>query len=567
MLSDGAAESRSCFTSVHVSRLRPRKLHVPIICDVLRHTSKRQPMQAALQPDEEAIHSNQSTKVILFLTSFVVVPFLTYVLLNVENDSYQIARQTFNAAMATGFDPTLTSPESPEYIAMSNLYNDSMQSLFVLLLSKRLALYFIATLATLYSGYRAHEGISQIRCGAFTGPGEALDRLNNEILDGKDYLKARSSDENLSTQEYEDRGDDRDIFASMIDQDEESSSNAGKILALSLPLALTASLVASYGIIVAGKHSTALPVADDSIFYDMQVWFSSNFPYLTALPGFILCMLFVSAEFRRVFPNHRSTADDSASTKTPIVSSGNVLALLYVTGAYLAKTYPTISFGDQAATINLDLWPLQNGVNIAITTTVTRALAPILVSSSSKSIRTIALALGGITIFDGVSVFGTVANAEIDASSSQASVMEVVAKSKLALQASTSASPWQPGLLEIIVGHNNNQVAEALGLGDVVFPACLVAWALNADTFDSTTDDGNERLSASMFKYGYTLAATFGYVLASIVMEITGSFSLLGNRGGLPALVFFIPIMLLCVTAVAWRRNELTEVWGDAQEQ
>jgi hypothetical protein len=112
-------------------------------------------MQAALQPDEEVVHSNQSTKVVGALSSYFIVPLVTSAILNVENDSYQIARQAFNAAMATVFDPKLTSPESPEYIAMSDLYNDSMQSLFVLLLSKRIALYVIATVATLFSGYRA----------------------------------------------------------------------------------------------------------------------------------------------------------------------------------------------------------------------------------------------------------------------------------------------------------------------------------------------------------------------------------------------------------------------------
>jgi hypothetical protein len=267
-----------------------------------------------------------------------------------------------------------------------------------------------------------------------------------------------------------------------------------------------------------------------------------------------------------VLPNQHLIVDGSTSTKTPIISSGNVIALVYVTAAYMAKTYPTISLGEETATASLDLWPLQNGVNIALTATVTRALAPFLVSSSSKSIRTTAMALFGVTIFDGVSVLGTVVNAEMGTSSSQASVMEVVAKSKLASEASNLVSPWQPGLLEIIVGHNNNQVTEALGLGDVVFPACLVAWALNADSLDST-GGGDERSSISMFKYRYTLAATFGYVFASLVMEIIGSFSLFGNRGGLPALVFLIPIMLLCVTVVAWRRNELAEVWDDADLQ
>ena len=150
---------------------------------------------------------------------------------------------------------------------------------------------------------------------------------------------------------------------------------------------------------------------------------------------------------------------------------------------------------------SIDLWPLQNGVNVALATTVTRALAPFLVSTSSnskKSIRTIALALIGVTLFDAISVFGTVVNAAMDAIPTESSVMEVVARSKLA---STSQSPWQPGLLEIVIGHGNAIITDALGLGDVVFPACLIAWGLNADACRSasdvgvaTTDEVNDKL-------------------------------------------------------------------------
>ena len=87
-----------------------------------------------------------------------------------------------------------------------------------------------------------------------------------------------------------------------------------------------------------------------------------------------------------------------------------------------------------------------------------------------------ALALVGLAIFDAVATFGTVANAATSAAdvpSASMSVMEAVARSKLA--------SWQPGLLEVIVGHDNSVVTEALGLGDVVFPSILVAWGLAVD--------------------------------------------------------------------------------------
>ena len=157
----------------------------------------------------------------------------------------------------------------------------------------------------------------------------------------------------------------------------------------------------------------------------------------------------------------------------------------------------------------------------------------------------------------------------MDAIPTESSVMEVVARSKLA---STSQSPWQPGLLEIVIGHDNAVITDALGLGDVVFPACLIAWGLNADACCSASDVGvatidevNDKSfhhSEPSWKYHYTSAAIAGYLFGSFLTEIVGSFSLLGKGAGLPALVFLVPIMLMFVTFVSWRRGEMEEVWG-----
>jgi len=263
-------------------------------------------------------------------------------------------------------------------------------------------------------------------------------------------------------------------------------------------------------------------------------------------------------------------------------------------------------------------------VNIALATTVTRALAPFLVgfpfssypsatTSGSKtmdskgktqkklhlSIQTIALASLGVTLFDAISVFGTVVNAaSIDdmigsssnliaadtASSSSISVMEAVARSKLSSSSVSSSSsgisPWQPGLLEIILG---GRVTDALGLGDVVFPACLVAWAFVADAvavrnrlveeFENNGEgNGDYSNNGAVFSvngvsnkgsylYSYTTAAIMGYILGSFLTEIAGSFSLLGpGSSGLPALVFLIPCMLIAVVLLAAVRGEAEDV-------
>ena len=174
----------------------------------------------------------------------------------------------------------------------------------------------------------------------------------------------------------------------------------------------------------------------------------------------------------------------------------------------------------------------------------------------------------GLALFDAVATFGTVANAAADAAP-PASVMEAVARSKLA--------SWQPGLLEVIVGHDNSVVTEALGLGDVVFPSVLVAWGFAADdddaddaesvdgrrsSIDDNFDYGSDRGISGVGGHPYASASVLGYLFGSLVTEIVGSFALLGPRSGLPALVFLIPSMLGAVTTIAWSRNELQDVWG-----
>lgn len=162
-----------------------------------------------------------------------------------------------------------------------------------------------------------------------------------------------------------------------------------------------------------------------------------------------------------------------------------------------------------------------------------------------------ALALIGLTLFDAISTFGTVANAAETITSTQ-SVMETVARDKL------SSGGWQPGLLEVIVGQNS-KVTDALGLGDVVFPSSLVAWGIVADNSNQPQNNDSEDGLASN---DYSSAAVGGYVIGSFLTEIVGSFNLLG-RGGLPALIFLVPSMLISISAMAWSKGELDEVWGE----
>ena len=464
------------------------------------------------------------------------------------------------------------------------MYNESMQSLLVLLLSKRVALYFLATLATVYAGWRASITIGAIERGDLGGPGMALDYLNREVLKGEKRawlldddgggggVGGNNGDDANATvdvgSESEKKVDDDDndkLFATLVD-DSPQSTKVGGAIAIILPLVLGASLTLSYtlisffkGVGVDGSSISSSIIGDEYLSAIQGV-----LPYLTSIPSMVLCVLFVATEFRSV----STSSSSSSSTSTSWLHAENVAALLYVAGAYIAKVYPTITIGGEW---NLDLGPLQNGVNIAFAATVVRALSPFLISytstvdessstSSSKmpsiSIRTMALALIGVTMFDGISVFGTVANAAtVDTTTS---VMETVATYK------ADAQLWNPGLLSVVVGHNQNaKITEALGLGDVVFPACLVAWGFFADAIGTPTNDASDEAGGEMPKrqISYTTATTAGYVLGSAATEIVGTF-LLGSGRGLPALIFLIPSMLIAVTTVAVSRGELNEVWG-----
>ena len=495
--------------------------------------------------------------------------------------------------MAAAAIPPNAASDSLEYMSASNMYNTSMQSLLVLLLSKRVALYFLATMATLYAGWRASVTIVAIEMRYLGGPGMALDNLNREVLKGETsvaiingsssssssitnaaddvvddatMMKNSSSDK----EKEEDDDDDEKLFAKLVDNSPQSTKIGGAI-ALTLPLLLGASLALSYTLISFfknGSSSEGLPLIPSS-FIGNEHWSAIQgvLPYLTSIPSMALCLLFVATEFRSV------STTKAPSTKTSSMMCGeNIAALFYVVGAYIAKVYPTITIGDW----NLDLAPLQNGVNIAFAAVVVRALSPFLISYTSTSgssstssstppsisIRTMALALIGVTMFDGISVFGTVANAAtIDTVAPAASVMETVATYK------ADAQLWNPGLLSVVVGHSQNaKITEALGLGDVVFPACLIAWGFFADAVgkSTTTDDTEVNEAPKKQQISYTTATTAGYIIGSAATEIVGSFSLLGGGRGLPALIFLLPSMLLAVTTVAWSRGELNEVWGSS---
>jgi len=291
---------------------------------------------------------------LLPLAMYTIIPFIPSAVLSTLNDQYLTVKGQFNLAAASLLPNTPT--DSLEYLSAQDIYNESMQKLFVLLLSKRLMLYFLATLATLYAGWRASSGVLAIRDGRFSGPGDHLDKLTEEVLKGKTSFGSTSSEEGKD----EKKSDEDQLFATLVDDD---VSNVSTKLALVLPLVLGSSLAFSYLLTVITP--SVEESASNGSFQDLL----SSSSYLSSLPSAAICLLFTAAEFRWLLPSSDKQQDSGSTTSTaPLLCVGNVLALAYVLLAYGATYYPTLN--------NTDLWPLQNGVNIALGATVARAYLP-----------------------------------------------------------------------------------------------------------------------------------------------------------------------------------------------
>lgn len=391
--------------------------------------------------------------------------------------------------------------------------------LLAVLIAKRSFIYILATVTTAYAGWRATTDLSA---------GESLDALNREIIKGQRFDLVDNKEKNQ----------DQAIFAPL-DQVENVNQN----VAFALPILLATSLGVSYMFI---SLQQGLDV-NTSIHIDGGINLLELAGNLITFSNLVVCLLFSATEYRSCTkPNEETNYDSSDSESKHRVTTGqnivnlpNILACIIVSLAWLLPT-------SQA-------WPFQNSVNMALAVTVTRAVAPFLLDKS-RSIRIVALALGGLAFYDVTSVFGafTVDSASavdfsfavaspISSSSSTSSstssiiadksIMETVARSKM-------EGSWRPGLLEmVLVG----RVSDVIGLGDVVFPACLVSWGYS-------------------FHKRYAYAAIAGYMLGSIVTEVVSTFG--PTQQGLPALIFLTPAMLGSVSLLALQRGEFNSVWG-----
>ena len=225
------------------------------------------------------------------------------------------------------------------------------------------------------------------------------------------------------------------------------------------------------------------------------------------------------------------------------------------------------------------LWPLHNIISACVCIGVARLL-------QLTSLSAVLLALGGLVLYDVVAVSGT----QLLSDNGQ-SVMEAVATAKLGLSQITAttatgttaavttsvseidtlsildklqsvltgpgAFSWRPGLLEVSTG---GRVSDALGLGDVVFPAIFAGWALR---YDNSTKVSSSQESDSFASKSPSItdrrslysASLIGYFIGCILCDVfmTGS--------GQPALLYIVPSMVASVFVTSASNGELQTIF------
>ena len=217
----------------------------------------------------------------------------------------------------------------------------------------------------------------------------------------------------------------------------------------------------------------------------------------------------------------------------------------------------------------LQYWPACNFVNMSIAILVARAI-------QLNTFQSIVGALTLLTIYDGASVFLIpAANAFVDSSSSSSSLVGVdsslllsssssntliadasasaSAMGSVAIQKLTSTS-FQPGLL--VAKLDGDKITGALGLGDAVFPSILATFLKRFDNEQqtlSTSTSTSTSTSLSLF-----VVSLVGYIIGCMLCEFAPTIS----TGGLPALVFILPSMLISVTGGAIVSNQFDNLWN-----
>eukprot|EP00966_Prymnesium_polylepis_P025507 588563-Prymnesium_polylepis.1 len=446
-------------------------------------------------------------------------------------------------ALPPALGPAVVPPLAAAYQASTDaLGSQDLPLLFGLLLTKRLVLYTMAVGAV---------GLAAVRSGdAAPGLGTRVRDVTREML-----LPSVQEDSALERE-----------YAPLV---QELDSSSGAQQAAGLPLLLGVLLVGSAAVasVLGPAAPTALQLDEfgtplEDVQEALRTW-------MTLSNGFV-AVLFCNAELQALLcaaaASGAQVADDEGggpledgvAPPGPLSYAALLAALVAVSAAY--GTFGT----PQALAI-----PVQNGVNACIAVGVARVL-------QLPQLGAICAALVGLALYDAIGTAGGASAAvELACSAVQLtpslletavpsgagvfvptvvladdSMMESVARLRMGL--ADGVGSWQPGLLTVAV---KGRVTDALGLGDVVFPAMLAGWACRFDArSNGPGGDGDEAR-------GYLSAALRGYVLGCVLLEVAPV------ELTSAALVFLVPSMLASVVGHAALRGELRQAFFEDQEE
>jgi hypothetical protein len=300
---------------------------------------------------------------------------------------------------------------------------------------------------------------------------------------------------------------------------------------LLLPLSLIVTLLITYFLqqMTATTFSTIPVNAIDINISKQLVPLITSLSNLSFLPVFAMSFIFTRAEISKVF----SSSPSQHQSKMMISSSFSTIASILLT--FLG-------------TFTSTFWSFHNTINTFITITMSRLI-------KFNSLSTILTTLLAITFYDAFFVYGTqsftdngqsimetVARARLDMTTTAATVDGVAIQQQLS---NFAAKAWIPGLFEVRI---NQQVTDALGIGDVLFPAMLGSWCRKYDQ-DHHSDSVPADISCFM-------AVSIGYILGCFMCEI------FQTSQGQPALLFITPTMLITLNLHAFRKNLGISLWN-----
>ncbi len=398
--------------------------------------------------------------------------------------------------------PHVVAPNALHYIsaAAAAAPPGPTPELLALLLAKRLSLYAAATSAVALSALRSTYSPS--------GLGARLKLVTTDALGSQ---AAALFDESLF-----DAPGEANVTASLATS---LDSTSGAQQALALPVLLSA-LLASSVLAPALLSSVSPPDALEGAAAKAALAASlATIVHvggaLSALSTLGVCCTFAATECRSIARAARP--DGALSLAASAAAAAGVLVACYA---------PVAGWEAWA-------WPLQNGINVCFAVSVARVL-------QLPRLPIVIAALSGVALYDFTFAGGAASAAVVaDASGSGgATLMETVARSRLD---GGFGGAWQPGLLVVRL---DGRLTDALGLGDVVFPAMLAGWARR---FDIARDAPERARPASP----YLPAAIAGYALGCILLEFA-PYQLSAS-----ALVTIAPTMLAAVLGTAVANDEL----------